>query len=106
MRSGTPPHEEGIFAHTANLCAKPPPEEDPAETDLESCDSARDRTGLEFPPTPHAQFGQMCPEGGDNIKRNTPAASRGKPAIFASCPAPKTSVRMSFVIATHPPDVL
>src|SRR5262245_49410429 len=25
MRSGTPPHEEGIFAHTATFCAKPPP---------------------------------------------------------------------------------
>src|SRR5262245_38039092 len=36
----------------------------PAETGLESCNSARSHTGPELPPTPRTQFGQLCPEGG------------------------------------------
>ena len=40
-----------------------------------------------------------------HINFNTPTATGGSPTIFTSRPAPKTSVRMAFVIATHPPGV-
>ena len=41
-----------------------------------------------------------------HINFNTPTATGGSPTIFTSRPAPKTSVRMAFVMATHPPGVL
>ena len=41
-----------------------------------------------------------------HINFNTPTATGGSPTIFTSRPAPKTSVRMALVMATHPPAVL
>ena len=41
-----------------------------------------------------------------HINFNTPMASGDSPPICTSFPRPKTSVRMSFVMATQPPDVL
>src|SRR5687767_1404599 len=40
-----------------------------------------------------------------HINFNTPTAAAGSPTIFTSRPAPRTSVRMDFEMATHPPGV-
>ena len=45
------------------------------------------------------------PTNGATISFSTPIATAGSPTIFTSRPAPRTSVRMSFVMATHPPGV-
>ena len=54
--------------------------------------SQRGRTPEEQPDCGHINF-------------NTSTATGGSPTIFTSRPAPRTSVRMAFVMATHPPGV-